>query len=158
MENVIFLDYDGVVNTLIYDSAREDFYFNFPKDNSVNNYQACKWIEKLCKENNAKIVVISTWRRYENYKECLYNGGLSRNIEIIDKIDDCYNSKSQGIVKYLSEHSNIEKYIIIDDQIIEGDEISKHFIKTETYRGFDYYEYQKAKLAFKGLYYYNKKE
>ena len=35
--NIVFLDYDGVVNTLMFDGENENPYFNFPEDNKVNN-------------------------------------------------------------------------------------------------------------------------
>lgn len=70
---IIFLDYDGVVNTLWFDDINGEPNFNFPSDDKVNNTQAIAWLNKLCKETGAKIVVTSTWRMSENYKECLYN-------------------------------------------------------------------------------------
>lgn len=151
--NIVFLDYDGVVNTLIYSEKDNDFNFNFPKDNKVNNYQAVKWLEKLCKEYKAKIVVTSSWREYDNYKECLYNGGLSKDIEIIGKIKDYKYIRGSAIREYLDEHTEIEQYVILDDENVDKEnnyDINTHFVRTETNRGFDYYEYQKAKFAFSG--------
>ena len=75
--NILFLDYDGVVNTPMYVPGKDFPRYNFPVDNKVNNYQACRNVSLLCKHTNSKIVVSSTWRKYTNYKECLYNGGLS---------------------------------------------------------------------------------
>lgn len=71
---VVFLDIDGVVNTLIIDTkpfetdrgqiSRDGFYYklNMPDDGEVSNRQAVMWLNKLCKETNAKIVITSTWR------------------------------------------------------------------------------------------------
>lgn len=151
--NIVFLDYDGVVNTLMFGKKNTDTpYFNFPDDGKVNNYQAVKWLEKLCKEFDAKIVVTSTWRLYDNYKECLYNGGLSKDIEIIGRTDDIgeeFYKRPKEIKKYLNEHKEIEQFVILDDEWLDvGNlyELNDHLVKTETYRGFDCYEYEKARF------------
>lgn len=148
--NVVFLDYDGVVNSLIFQTDKEEPYFNFPYHNKVNNYQAVKWLEKLCKEFDAKIVVTSTWRLEDNYKECLYNGGLSYEIEILGKTDNLGSKRINEINKWLEIHPNVNQYVILDDDYIE--EGNKHWVKTETYNGFLWSDYEKAKLILCGYF------
>ena len=80
--NIVFLDYDGVVNTPIVDGT--PIKMCYPSDNRVNNTTAVKLIQQLCEDCNCHIVVISSWRYETNYAECLYNSGLSRNIQIIE--------------------------------------------------------------------------
>ena len=147
---IIFLDYDGVVNTLIFDSKRDEPYFNFPKDNKVNNFQAVCWLNKLCLENDAKIVVTSTWRNYENYKECLYNGGLSKNIEILGKTDDLGTKRGYEIQKWLDDNKNLEikEFVILDD---EDDMVNlgEKLVQTDTYIGITYHTYNTAALVLK---------
>lgn len=144
--NIVFLDYDGVVNSLMFGEKKSEPYFNFPDDGKVNNYQAVKWLEKLCNEFNAKIVVTSTWRKEENYKECLYNGGLSKNIEIIGKTDDKGNRRIAEINRWLSSHPEVENYVILDDDFIE--ENNEHWIRTQTYIGMTYNDYIEARKIF----------
>ena len=74
--NIVFLDYDGVVNTPIWNSSGTNCTFNFPEDNKVNNFQSVQWVSEFCQKFNYKIVVSSSWRFYTNYKDCLYNGGF----------------------------------------------------------------------------------
>ena len=134
--NVIFLDIDGVVNTLMIDVkpfdtkrgqiTRDGFYYkiNTPNDLEVSNRQAVMWLNKLCKETNAKIVITSTWRfgqdGLENTKKALYNSGLLREIEIIGGTSRKYNYtniRGYEIADYIDSHPEIEKYVIIDDDI-----------------------------------------
>ena len=72
--NVIFLDFDGVINTSSgYDvdgSYREDY--NNPKDGKVNNYDAIKLLNKLCKEK--KMAVVVDCKRWRNTQEKDENG------------------------------------------------------------------------------------
>ena len=63
-----FSTFDGVVNTLmIYKEPikarrllqKDGYYFDlcYPQDKRVSNTQAVLWLEKLCKEFNADIVI-----------------------------------------------------------------------------------------------------
>ena len=85
---IVFLDYDGVVNTVIWEyiSDENKYRCNYadPHDNKVNNYQAVQWLSELCQRFKADIVVTSTWRKWDNYAQCLRNGGLREDIHIID--------------------------------------------------------------------------
>lgn len=146
--NIVFLDYDGVVNSLMFQPDKEEPYFNFPHHNKVNNYQAVRWLERLCKEFDAKIVVTSTWRLEDNYKECLYNGGLSHEIEILGKTDNFGTKRIDEINRWLNEHPDVNRYVILDDERIK----SKHAVKTETYNGFLWSDYEKAKLILNNIF------
>ena len=71
--NLVFLDYDGVVNTSIFFEAEDNPRACTPKDNMVSNYQACRWLSKLCLETNSKIVVTSGNNKYEGSRVGLDN-------------------------------------------------------------------------------------
>lgn len=140
---VIFLDYDGVVNTPIWDE-RGNIDYNHPSDGKVNNYQAIMWLNHLLWRTNAKIVVSSTWRYCCNdtsYQDCLYNAGLKRKYEI----KDCTawfgnNTRTEEIHQYLKEHPTIDKYVILDDEQVEDE----NFVKCDPHYGFGYNEFIKA--------------
>lgn len=118
MKNVIFLDYDDVVNRAMWNCKNGAWRctYNFPEDGSVNDLQAVQWVSEFCKKYGYSIVVSSTWRYYENYKECLINAGLREGIEIegctpVLEIGD----RGSEIMKYLEEHPDITGYLIFDD-------------------------------------------
>ena len=101
---VIFLDYDGVVNTPIWNKEGKCGY-NFPSDGKVNNYQAIMWLNELCKKTNSKIVISSTWRYCcgdVSYQDCLYNAGLDKKIEIVGCTDWFGNyTRTEEIIVFL---------------------------------------------------------
>lgn len=148
-DKIIFLDYDGVVNTPIWNSDGR-CGFNFPDDGKVNNYQAVMWLNELCKkEKNIKIVVTSTWRYCCNesvtYKDCLYNGGLNKDIEIIGCTDWFGNqTRTEEIKSYLEKHKEIKNYIILDDEEVSD----PRFIKCNPGYGFGIEEFNKARELF----------
>lgn len=133
LNNIVFLDFDGVINL------------------DVNNYtgpfndkEQMKNLNKFCIENNFKIVVISSWRKYSNYKEILYNSGLNRNISIIGSTDVLEKDRESEIIDYLGKNNNINKFIILDDG--KFNELSRFQIKTNFNEGFDDEKYKEANI------------
>ena len=140
---VIFLDYDGVVNTPIWDEQGK-CKFNFPSDGKVNNYQAIMWLNYLCKKTGAKIIVSSTWRyccKKTSYQDCLYNAGLNKEIEIVG-CTKWFGSETrkEEIKKYLQEHHDIQEYVILDDEFVDD----PRFVSCNANYGFGLDECQKA--------------
>ena len=151
--NIVFLDYDGVVNTLMFDGENKKPYFNFPRHNKVNNFQAVCWLNELCKKYNAKIVVTSTWRTSDNYKECLYNGGLDKSIEILGRTKKLGTARGIEIQEWLDEHEelNIEKFVIFDDDA-DMAHLEPYLVKTDTYIGITYHSFNWAELIFNNMF------
>ena len=133
--NVVFLDYDGVVNTPMWDKDGKRCRYNYAYDNAVNNFQAVQWLSEFCQKYDFDIVVTSSWRFSHNYKECLINGGLREGINIIDATPILSWARTRGeeIAKYLKEHPEVEYYIIFDDDDdMENDLgfcLKEHFIQ-----------------------------
>lgn len=144
--NVIFLDYDGVVNTPVwhYNILTDNYYnsFNFTADYKVSNYNAVQWVSEFCQKYNYKIVVTSSWRLHDNYKECLINGGLRNTVEIAGKTRLLSNREDE-IAEYLNTHPEIDNYVIVDDEYF-GDKFVDHWVKTDTLIGFTEREYRWA--------------
>lgn len=150
-KRVCFLDYDGVVNTPMWNEKGTNSRYYFPSDGKVNNFQAVQWLSEACKKFHYDIVVTSTWRSKANYKECLINGGLRDGIEVLGRTEDLhyehpYPEKTRGweIKKYLEEHPEIEYYVIVDDENQFLPEQQHHFIHIiNDWTGFGYLEYAK---------------
>jgi len=118
--NVVFLDYDGVVNTAMWTPDGKRCRFNFPRDGSVNNFQAVQWLSEFCQNYGYDIVVSSTWRAAENYQECLRNGGLRDGINILGHTPLLHGSnRGAEIKKWIDEHPGVENYAILDDDIFD---------------------------------------
>ena len=135
---------EGVVNTPMWNEKGTECTYNFPKDGKVNNFQAVQWLSEACKRFHYDIVVTSTWRRSENYKECLINGGLREGIEILGRTSDFYGKpRGAEIQAYLDEHPEITYYIIIDDDSDLLPEQMNHFIQTDYRVGFNLKDFEK---------------
>lgn len=134
--NVIFLDYDGVVNTPMWSVDGKRCTCNFPEDNQVNNFQAVQWVSEFFQKYEYAIVVSSSWRFEYNYKDCLTNGGLRSDVEILGKTPyiSCGN-RGLEIKLYLLDHPNITRFLIFDDEAGMGALIN-HLVKCNPNVGF----------------------
>ena len=144
--NIVFLDYDGVVNNIIWDPKKGRADYSHPFMGKVNNWQACQWLSEFCEKYDYKIVVTSTWRLHPNYKECLIAGGLRDGIEILGCVGTRLESRGDEIMAYLRQHPEIEKWLVLDDEdCSEGfPEIAEHQVLCLTNGGFNLEEYQLA--------------
>lgn len=123
--------------------------YGFPKQGKVNNFQAVQWISEACQKFGYDIVVTSTWRLSDNYKECLINGGLRPGIEIIGRTDSIRDvCRGVEIKKYLDEHPEILYYVIVDDEADILPEQHSHFIMTNGDTGFNLSEFKKFEDIF----------
>ncbi len=140
---ICFLDYDGVVNTPMWNEKGTKCTYNFPSDNKVNNFQAVQWLSEACQKFHYDIVVTSTWRWDANYKECLINGGLREGIEILGRTSELRDQPRGAEIKaYLDAHPEIKYYVIIDDDSDMLHEQMDHFIKTDYRIGFTLREFE----------------
>ena len=144
--NVVFLDYDGVVNTPQWKQEHGQWKcdYNSPSDNAVNDVQAVQWVSEFCEKYGYDIVVTSTWRTHDNYKECLLNGGLRAGIKILGKTpwfpELCREDEIQA---WMNEHNDVENYLIFDDESNMEQHLSR-LIPCKTSIGFRMEEFEKA--------------
>lgn len=147
--NVVFLDYDGVVNTPQWScntiTGKWECKFNYASDGMVNDVQAVQWVSEFCEKHGYAIVVTSTWRREKNYAEYLRNAGLRKGIKIIDHTTRAYmGSRGEEINLWLEGHPEVEKYLIFDDDCDFSEEQMKHLVRCNSSVGFKMDEFNMA--------------
>ena len=149
--NVVFLDYDGVVNTPMWDSDGKRCTYSSASDNKVNNFQAVQWVSEFCQKYEYDIVITSTWRSSDNYKDCLINGGLRDGIQILGKVPHLIDQKrGDEIQMYLDDHPEVENFLIFDDDSDMGN-LKDHLVKTDTAVGFSLMSYAVAEKLHRKL-------
>ena len=123
--------------------------YGFSKEGKVNNFQAVQWLSEACQKFGYDIVVTSTWRLWDNYKECLINGGLRPGIEVLGCTPRLSGQPRGAEIKaYLDEHPEILYYIIIDDEADLLPEQMGHFIMTNGDTGFNLSEFKRFEEIF----------
>lgn len=130
---VIFLDIDGVLNS--------DEYFDKIKNLDIEGIKSEVDIEKIkllkraVTETGSKVVLTSSWRYTRNaqkLKELLSNYNIN-----VDSTPFMQNKRGLEIKKYLSEHQNIEDYVIVDDEIFDSydEDLMKKLVKISNGNG-----------------------
>ena len=151
--NVVFLDYDGVVNTPRWYKRKDedgieknDIKYNWPSDGKVNDEDSVQWVSEFCEKYDYKIVVSSTWRTNKNYVLCLKNAGLRDGIEVVGRTPGSYrDDRSEEIREYLSKNE-VKNYLIFDDEdfFFYDKELHEHLVLCNPDYGFKLPEYLKA--------------
>ena len=162
---ILFLDIDGVVNTIMIYSEpikgrnlreKDGFYIDLchPDDKRVSNEFACRWLSKLCLEYNLDIVISSSWaigNKLNKLKKALYNSGLDSRINIIDKTSKNFgHPRGAQIEAWLIDNDiNLDRDIIIildddSDMLSFKRDYTPYLIKCNTYTGFGLTEYSHA--------------
>lgn len=136
---IIFLDIDGVLNSVMYDCQRTEER----RDNRIDMSRV-ELLADIVKKTGAKIVFSSTWRedweiseglcgedgRYVN--DCLARYGLS----IIDKTPHLGYSDDRRveILTWLARHrSEVESFVILDDISCGWGELYERVVITNPY-------------------------
>lgn len=159
--NVLFLDYDGVVNTSTgtfeNGSRRTTSYYTLD-DEMVNDFFAVKKVSEFCLKYDYSIVVTSMWRKDERYIQCLKNSGLDERVRIIGKtgkaIDYGYTNKGEEREKEIAvflRQNLVDNYVILDDDRVSDVEmcgeyypLSEHTVICNPCHGFNKDKYEDA--------------
>ena len=159
MNNVIFLDIDGVLNSNFWNDSHQKEI----SDGKLIDIEKIRLLAKLVKNTNAKIILHSGWKFWfdsnleptrkesENLSKLLQQEGLvidgmtpDFSIEEIRKSKKFSLVKASEILAWLIEHKEIDKWIVIDDLDLHNPEIEAHQIKTDSSIGLTIKDIQKA--------------
>ena len=136
---VIFLDIDGVLNSVMYDTQRVEER----GDNRIDMTRV-KLLADIVNATGAKIVLSSTWREdWEKSSELCGNDGKYINeclakygLSIIDKTP-CLNYSDERqfeILAWLADHTGeVESFVILDDIDCSWGVLSNNVVITNPY-------------------------
>lgn len=123
--NVIFLDIDGVLNTVRFQKIQI-------KNHECSSYDAQFNFDPICMKNlktlvemfDCKIVISSTWRVHENSQADRYWTELMLNLKMYG-LDTCVigvtppsisdEQRGDEIQKWLDSNSSVDNFVILDD-------------------------------------------
>ena len=137
INNIIFLDIDGVLNSDKYFSSiedKEDTYTDQVTQLLLDiDMTKVKLLLKVARISHAKIVISSTWRRmklYPSIKEVLINIGLP----IVGETPFVEGQRGEEIRTYLADNQ-VHNFCIIDDEVFKDyQELEDNLIKTDFYQ------------------------
>lgn len=135
--NIIFLDVDGVLNSLTH--AKELYLknkrpysgYDFPFDaRCLNN------LKYLVEETNSYIVITSSWRIHREGREILLFELKKYNLDtrVIGYTDVLHQRRGEEVKAYLNKLDCDVNYIILDDDN-DFDGLEEYLIKTSFQNG-----------------------
>ena len=148
---VIFLDFDGVITT--------------HKSQYRLDEEKMKLIEHICNKTDAYIVISSSWRRFtleDTIKDITDTSNWSVPVpftpieRVVGVTSRMYSFKGDDknthfrvprgveIERYLNEHTDIDKYVILDDDADMLLEQAPYFIQTDAIEGLSEQDAEKA--------------
>lgn len=145
--NVIFLDIDGVLNSINYFIKRHPKVLELFENNKYLDdislklkrmmldidLDKLKLLKEIIDKTGSYIVITSSWKKLEIFpfvREQLISWG----IPVIGITVDNNSNRGEGIKKYLKENS-VKSYVILDDDIFDDydEELLQHLVKTSFY-------------------------
>ena len=159
MSKVIFLDIDGVLNSIF----RNESHQREISDGTLIDPEKIRLLSELIQSTNAKIILHSGWkywfdsdlkplrREAENLSSLLEKEGLALSgitpdhaTEEIKKSKKFSLVKAEEILAWLAEHKDVEKWIVIDDLDLHNTEIELHQVRTDQSVGLTMEDVRKA--------------
>ena len=143
---VIFLDFDGVLNSSQYLLRCEVCGVAIDPSRMV-------LLKQIVDAANAKIVLSTSWREHwsKDLGCCNSTGVLINNIfseydlQVYDKTPELHARREIEIKSWLDKHPEVKSFVVLDDRLLSADYLNGHFIKTSNYLdGLDETDVQKA--------------
>lgn len=132
---VIFLDFDGVLNSNMYNAS------HWSPGVLIDPYRM-KLLKMLVDATDAEIVLSTSWKEHWSRDEnCCDETGITINqifkehgLKILDKIPDTETGRATGIVKWLTDHPDVERFVVIDDMPLGSGRLKDHCVLTSRLR------------------------
>lgn len=143
---VIFLDFDGVLNSAKYLLGCGDCGMAIDPTRMV-------LLRRIVDATGAKIVLSTSWREHwETNSAKRDNIGVRINdifskygLQIWDKTPELHARREMEIKSWLDKHPEVKSFVVLDDSLLSADYLNGHFIKTSNYfDGLDEMDAQKA--------------
>jgi len=127
---VIFLDIDGVLNTIDTFKRRKDIYNNYGVIIPRIDFYRVKFLKEIIDKTDAKIVISSTWRKYDNDMKELKHVFSLFDLDIYDvTCIDISGKKGIEINDWLNKNE-VDSFVIIDDETSDMIHLEKYVVKT----------------------------
>lgn len=131
---VIFLDFDGVLNS-------EKYVKTCGHYGVIINPAKMILLKKIVDTTYAKIVLSTSWREHWEHMEedCDETGRRIHQIfkeyqiEIFDKVSKI-RRREDAIKAWLDAASDVSNYLVLDDMFLYAEFLEGHFIRTSNFR------------------------
>ena len=142
---VLFLDFDGVLNSSRTCAAFDGYPFNLKGDLPQFDHVAIALIRKVCEQTGCKVVISSTWRRGTSLQEI-------KDVMDLPVIDRTPMGREHGlplsaergheIANWLERNPHVVQYAIVDDECFDIHQRGR-LVQTSQEDGLRWEDYEK---------------
>lgn len=133
---IIFLDFDGVLNS-------EQYIRKCGGYGVVIDPAKMVLLKQIVEATAAEVVLSTSWRERwsQDTAQCDSTGVLMNSIfgayglQIFDKTPQLHAKREMEIKSWLDGHPDVKQFVVLDDMLLNGDFLSGHFVKTSGYFG-----------------------
>lgn len=159
MENVLFLDIDGVLNSNFWNDSHQREI----SDGTLIDEDKIKLLAGLVKRTNSKIILHSGWRTWFDSgltplrteaerlvelleKEGLYLDGVTPDLttEEIRRTKKFSLVKADEILLWLKAHCDVAEWVVLDDIDLHNPQVERHQVKPDPAIGLTGADVEKA--------------
>ncbi len=139
---VIFLDFDGVICT-----GRQAIASGERGVISGLDPVALGFLNRICSQNDLKVVISSTWRHGDNRRHFYEIFGCGGYVSLAHALHDNWctpttiNMSRGGEIELWLSRNECDGYVIIDDDASMLDYQLPHFVNTDSINGMLYEHY-----------------
>ena len=134
MSKFIFLDVDGVLNSITFDKYCKDNGLHDWWDYGLLDQKCIMWLKQLVYYTGANIVVCSSWRVSAHHMNRLAQqlGLYGLNIYGVTNTDTSMN-RGQQIMEWVYNHEDCDNFVVFDDDNDDHDyppeaEVTAHLV------------------------------
>lgn len=159
--NLIVCDFDGVLTRLYDEDGNKDYssYLNYDSSTYGPSIELVDRLKAICSIANAKVLISSNWRRFDDDESWPYGGQKFQNqLPLLKQMlghlvygelpKDEHITKSQALQLWFEMNDFDGEYVIFDDDLSEGfqnnPEFNRRFINTDHRYGITLDDYEKA--------------
>ena len=131
---VIFLDFDGVLNS-------ERFVRACRESGVVIAPSRMLLLKHIVDKIGAKIVLTTSWREHWDREKTKCDSTGTKineifsdfNLEIFDKTPKVPAGREEEIRAWIKTHPDVQNFVVLDDMFLSADFLDGHFVKTSNY-------------------------
>ena len=132
--NIIFLDVDGVLNSIEYLTEKHNELKRTLKQEEMLDTVCIKNLKQIVDKTNARIVITSSWKICD--LDILIKVFSKYNLQVYDATINYGDKRGKEIREWLDNNKDVNNYIIIDDDFFKDYVgIEDKIIQTSMYKG-----------------------
>lgn len=133
---VLFLDFDGVLNSVGYCRAHRG------EEEPLLDPVCMEHLRDIVEATSARLVLTTSWRRHwdpdtarcNDIGRAIHRVFAAYGMTVYDKVPDTHRRREDNIRQWLDEHPETIAFAVLDDEFLEAAYLQRCFVRTSSLR------------------------